>query len=409
MKNSGAVNKLVSAPCPLCCSTKTEDIWCHETGVTNGICTRCGHVYLTRRYPEEIIVESYKGYGQRYPDAFLQDEANPLFQIAAKRIDFLRHSIALSSIGSILEIGCGYGHFLRLMRDVPLKLGIEPSHEQASFARSYFGLEHIMEGTFDKCLSESGSRFAPEFDVACAFHVLEHIVNPVDFIEQIRGQLRPDGYLFLAVPDLFTLSPDLIELYFICQNWHVHSFSANTVTQLLEMNGFKVLAIKEEEPTAMLRSSFLVAAQRSGSLKPLAYPARSIIENRLAVERFHEELNRLLRNIRAAFSEWGSQGKRSAIYGGGIHTQALLELTGIEPGCIKLIIDDDPAKSGSTLSEISVMPFSEALMQGLDVIVVSSLASEHIILERLSSGELPDRIQLKGIYRDFMGRDGIKL
>lgn len=403
MKDSGVTDRLISSPCPLCSCTKTEDIWLHETDVTNGICTRCGHVYLTRRYSEKIIGESYLGYRQRYPDEFLRDETNPISQLAEKRIGFLKRHIPASSVRSVLEIGCGYGHFLHLMCDVPIKVGVEPSHEQVSFARSVFGLKHIIEGMFDKSLHISGSRPASGFEAVCAFHVLEHIVNPVDFIERMRVQLRPGGYLFLALPNLFTLSSDLIELYFICRNWHVHSFSPVTLTQLLEMNGFRVLAIEEETPTAMLRSSFMIAAQRSESSKPLEYSAQTIKENRLAAERFHEALDRLLQNIRGAFAQWISQGKRSAIYGGGIHTQALLELASIDAASINLIIDDDPAKSGSSLSGIAVMPFDKALMRGLDVIVVSSLASEHIILERLSSGGLPDGMQVKGVYRDFAG------
>lgn len=394
--------ELISSPCPLCGGLETEVIWRHPNGIANGICTVCGHVYLSQRYPDLIIEESYNGYGQCYSDAFLADEGNPLFAIARKRFNFLKEHLPARHLRSVLEIGCGYGHFLKVLGSMPSKVGIEPSSAQAFFARSSFGLEKIMEGTYETSLpiSEQGSKLT--FDVICSFHVIEHLINPVNFIKRVREQLRPNGYLFLALPDLSTLSPDLIELYFIYRNWHIHSFSPLTITQLLESNGLRIVSIEEEEPTAMLRSSFLVLAQRSDGCNPELGFSRTIEENRLAAKRFHQTLDDRLLNLRSAFAQWSSSGKRSAIYGGGIHTQALLELTGIDRSTVKAIIDDDPDKVGSDISGIPIMPFSTALTMNPDVVLVSSLASEQSILHRLESSELRPDIELKGIYRDYM-------
>lgn len=394
--------EFISPSCPLCGGRETEAVWRHPNGIVNGICTACGHVHLSRRYPDQVIAESYQGYGQCYSDAFLADENNPLFAIAGKRCDFLSRHLPARHRQSVLEIGCGYGHFLKVIEGVNLKVGIEPSSTQASFARSSFGLDTIREGTYETSLPISAKGSKLSFDVVCSFHVIEHLVNPTHFIEQAREQLRPDGYLFLALPNLFTLSPDLIELYFIYRNWHIHSFSPLTVTQLLEMNGFRIVSIEEEEPTAMLRSSFVVLAQRAERCNPERSFSQAVEENHRAANRFHQTLENRLVNLRRAFGEWTRSGKRTAIYGGGIHTQALLDLTGIDIGSVKAIIDDDPSKVGGDLSGIPIMPFSAALRENIDVVVVSSLASEQFILQRLESLQLPHNMALKGIYRDYM-------
>ncbi len=40
-----------------------------------------------------------------------------------------------------------------------------------------------------------------DFDVVCAFHLLEHLLSPDDSMAQISASLRPDGRLLVAVPN----------------------------------------------------------------------------------------------------------------------------------------------------------------------------------------------------------------
>lgn len=372
------------------------------SGVVNGLCTCCGHVYLSSRHPDQVIQDSYKTYAQSYSEEYLKDDANPLFSIARKRFEFLEEHLARSSsLGSMLEVGCGYGHFLKIAQGIPFKFGIEPSSSQVSFARSCFGLDHVFEGTYETCLSTLGRDLSYGLDVVCAFHVIEHVPDPVAFVRSIRKCMSPRGYVLFALPKLATLSPDLIELYFICKSWHLHSFSPSTITQLLEKNGFKVLSLEDEAPTAMLRSSFMVLAQSDQCLEEQSDLSQIVADNRVAASRFHQVLNQRLERLRKAFREWQRQGDRVAVYGAGVHTHALFDLTGIDPASVKVIIDDDPEKAGKKVSGIPIVSFRECLSETLDVILVSSLASEQCILQRLESCEMTKGIQVKGIYRDF--------
>lgn len=392
---------LVSLPCPVCGSRKSEEIWRHQSGIVNGLCSCCGHVYLTSRHSDRVILESYKDYAQSYTEDFLKDESNSLFAIARERLAFLERNIVSSELQSVLEIGCSYGHFLKVAENIPEKYGIEPSSTQAFFARTCFGLEQIAEGPYETRLSSASRQFCQGFDAICAFHVVEHLANPAEFIRLVREQLRPDGYLVLALPNLQTLSPDLIELYFMCRSWHLHTFSTAIIGELLRRSGFKILSVVEEQPTAMLRSSFLMLARRSKKVKPEEDHLAVVVENRAAALRFHQSLNARLDRLRGVFSRWREHDKRIAIYGGGLHTIALLDLTGIDPGAVTLIIDDDPAKVGTRLSGVKIESLSESVMKQVDTILVSSLAAEQEILQRLEAEGGPAEIEVKGIYRDF--------
>ena len=95
-----------------------------------------------------------------------------------------------------------------------------------------------------------------------------------------------------------------------------------------------------------------------------------------------------------------------AIYGGGVHSQGLLECIAQSgtTDCIKIIFDDDPAKSGEQLHNIPIQPFSEKHLENIDIIIVSSLVSEQLILDKLNKNNLK-HIKLIGIYRDILNKN----
>ena len=97
---------------------------------------------------------------------------------------------------SILEIGCGSGAFLERCRD-------------AGF-RNAQGIEfnaRAMQLCQEKQLSVTDSRIErvaetdQRFDVVCAFQVLEHVPDPVEFIRLASTVLKEGGRLIFSTPN----------------------------------------------------------------------------------------------------------------------------------------------------------------------------------------------------------------
>lgn len=87
---------------------------------------------------------------------------------------------------SILEIGCGKGHFLQSLREKGYDIiGIDPSYEGES--------EHIVKALFTADLGMSRQGIILR-------HVLEHIENPVDFLETILKANDGQGLIYIEVP-----------------------------------------------------------------------------------------------------------------------------------------------------------------------------------------------------------------
>ena len=114
----------------------------------------------------------------------------------------------LSKDAAILDIGCGGGGFLDRCRDAGYSnlSGIEFNEEALTICQNK-GLD-VCDSRIEH-VAESDRRF----DVVCAFQVLEHVPDPVDFVRQASRVLTPNGRLILSTPNA--------ESFFKRVHWHL--------------------------------------------------------------------------------------------------------------------------------------------------------------------------------------------
>ena len=113
---------------------------------------------------------------------------------ALKRVEWLQLYVAE---GCLLEIGSGTGEFLRVATDQGYETyGVETSRWAAEEARK-LGVEIEIGYLSDWRARYRGLR--P--DVVAIWHVLEHVPDPVSFLDEVRRTLRPGGTLVLEVPN----------------------------------------------------------------------------------------------------------------------------------------------------------------------------------------------------------------
>jgi 2-polyprenyl-3-methyl-5-hydroxy-6-metoxy-1,4-benzoquinol methylase len=88
----------------------------------------------------------------------------------------------------VVEIGCGKGAFLRMLRSNGiLAVGLDPAYEGDE--------PYIQKRVFEP---DAGM----DADFVVLRHVLEHIPNPSRFLQQIAKVNRRRGRIFIEVPDL---------------------------------------------------------------------------------------------------------------------------------------------------------------------------------------------------------------
>lgn len=105
--------------------------------------------------------------------------------------------VKYKSGGALLDLGCGSGSFLKVMKAPEWRLfGIEMSTDAAQKARACSGGQIFNGDILD-------ANFPDEtFDVVTCFDVLEHVYQPRTVMERIWLWLKPGGIFYLAVPNI---------------------------------------------------------------------------------------------------------------------------------------------------------------------------------------------------------------
>jgi len=193
-------------------------------------CTQCG---LLRSDP----ILSDEDLGRLYSGSHFTYAAEAVFT-GTTYLDYLRETLPLvRERGRIMEIGCGSGFFLERALDEGFAeaWGAEPSVaavEQASErVRS-----RIRIGLYDR------TTFAPEqFDLICAFQILDHAPDPAAMVRACVEHLRPGGIVLFINHDAGALSARLLgELSPIVDVEHTVLFDQGTMRHLFEHCGLRV-------------------------------------------------------------------------------------------------------------------------------------------------------------------------
>ncbi|MEW6107754.1 MAG: class I SAM-dependent methyltransferase [Nitrospirota bacterium] len=113
----------------------------------------------------------------------------------------VRHLLAKSQKSFLLlDVGCGTGGFLRYAKDRGFDVyGFDSSQAQIDYARKK--LPNVRKAVSPIEYLKTLGRTDLRFDIVTLWDVLEHIREPLKFLESVRSVLKPDGLLFVSVPN----------------------------------------------------------------------------------------------------------------------------------------------------------------------------------------------------------------
>lgn len=150
-----------------------------------------------------------------------------------------RIELHLGGPGRLLDLGCWVGFLLAQARDRGWEtLGVEPSRFASSYARDRLGLDVITGDLLDTPLEPAS------FDAVAMGDVIEHLPAPADALVHIAGLLRPQGVLWLALPDAGSrVARALGGRWWSVLPTHVQYFTRHSITVLLDRSGFEIVDI----------------------------------------------------------------------------------------------------------------------------------------------------------------------
>lgn len=177
----------------------------------------------------------------RAEDNFFDDDQYILFRsenksyfesLASKRAADLRANIDHLQDKSLLDIGCSLGEFLNAVKkDCATVKGQDTASGVIEYAERIYDIE----------IHDSLADFVPEeFDIVTAFHVIEHVDDPHQFIEHIAKFIKPGGWINIRTPNIGSLTGQASG-----RNWpgisieHTQLFTPRSLEILLRQGGFE--------------------------------------------------------------------------------------------------------------------------------------------------------------------------
>jgi len=151
-------------------------------------------------------------------------------------VSFIRRAAGANASAEILDVGCGSGTLLGLLKNLGFHVrGVDFSAEAAKIAAAENGV-NVFVGSL-----EQASFPAASFDVVTLFHVMEHVTDPRRVLEEVFRILRPGGAIVLQVPNI-----DSWQFRMFGARWygldiprHVIDYSKDGILRLLNETGFK--------------------------------------------------------------------------------------------------------------------------------------------------------------------------
>lgn len=221
--------------CPVCC-VEAEFVLHSEVAVNR--CGSCGHVFvsLEERMGDALEdVYSHPDYG-----GFRDD---PVFRLSARRE--LERIIGswCPPPARLLDVGCGNGIFLE---------------EAAGAGYEGHGID-VSDAAVSMCaergLSAEKRRVEDEelrglWDVVTMWDVIEHVMEPLHFVEYVKRLVRPGGIIFLKTPTVGSRTLGMLRVMkplarsTLQLPEHVNIFSERSMSLALEHSGLQVVCLE---------------------------------------------------------------------------------------------------------------------------------------------------------------------
>jgi 2-polyprenyl-3-methyl-5-hydroxy-6-metoxy-1,4-benzoquinol methylase len=217
--------------CPLCGSNESAP-FLQKQDLSLVRCKRCEMVF-TENVPAEMAGEYYNNLGEPFylsPEKLESDYASVRFERELRLFQKFCHS------GRVLDVGCSTGAFLYQLkaRGNYEVVGTDISKPALEYARRR-GIEIIGNSFLEHDFGTA------RFEAITFWAVMEHLLNPKQFLSKAATLLKPGGHCFILVPNLKSLAVRVAGAkYRYIFPQHVNYFTVRTLREFSLKERFEV-------------------------------------------------------------------------------------------------------------------------------------------------------------------------
>jgi cyclopropane fatty-acyl-phospholipid synthase-like methyltransferase len=174
-----------------------------------------------------------------------QFQANMLKRLQTIRVDFAPGK-------KVLDVGCGNGVLLHTIckQFGCAGTGIDLDQRRIDNARTRFPNVRFECGLFE------AGKTSEKYDIILSTAVIEHVVDPLNFLKQFHSALGDDGSLFLLTPNARSLNYRLLRSWWrelLSIGEHIYLFTPESLELCANEAGFHLVKYSSDFDRASLR------------------------------------------------------------------------------------------------------------------------------------------------------------
>lgn len=188
----------LNIPCVACGGEQLDSEFV-KNGFAYSSCQNCGTLFQSPRPPIAAFAAFYRDsvssryWAEEFFPAVAEARREKIFRPRVERLASLCRTKNIF-VERLIDVGAGYGIFLdewRKVNPATQLLAVEPSESLAEECRSK-GFEVVEE------MAENVSDYNNHADLVVCFEVLEHVYDPLSFIQTLSNLVKPGGYVFVS-------------------------------------------------------------------------------------------------------------------------------------------------------------------------------------------------------------------
>jgi len=232
-------------PCPFCKTDHSDEKFVLN-GFVHKTCQGCKTIYVSPRLNDESVEELYS---DDYYSEFYTRSMIPVFHKRKQLIGVnkFKQTIDLwghNNVGQVLDIGAGIGEVTDVFREEGWSShAIEMNPVAVEWLRKR-GHTEVFHGTLDAYKNEI------KFDIVMAWGVVEHALEPDDFLQQAYDRLKFGGLFVSEVPHGECFLIDMTRKTgqdpkrILMGEQHIVLYSTQAYIDLHERNGFELVHLQ---------------------------------------------------------------------------------------------------------------------------------------------------------------------
>lgn len=271
--------------------------------IANMLCERCGFIFNAggpRGQTKEFYDQAYQLRMHSGHAKNVNFSSQGVLPMAGAVADILIEVAELGQTGRLLDVGAGKGDFLlQFLQSRPqwASMAVEPSSAMNVLVERNPNTE-VYQCEFREMQIEG------VFDVVASLAVIEHVEQPLDFLQSLRDCIAPDGYLLVTFPDFARNPNDLF-----CVD-HLSKITKHHLRMMAARAGLEIVVIRHVGIALVV---ILRRAQRTVSeIETVVDMAREIAHRNIELARG------MIAAVAVARDAARSRGERFGVFGLGM-------------------------------------------------------------------------------------------